>query len=67
VSHFAEQKWEAQRANQKPGRAARLICFVKDINFIDVNRLDCCKQSHLRYALLATVFTGESVEMVSLN
>ena len=43
-------------ANQKPGRAARLICLVKDINFIDVNRLDSSKQSHLSYAMLYTVF-----------
>jgi len=39
-------------ANQKPGRAARLICLVKDINFIDVNRQTTYKHSHLRYALL---------------
>jgi len=51
-----EQKWEAQRANQKPGRAARLICLVKDINFIDANRQTTYKHSHLSYALLATGF-----------
>jgi len=50
-----EQKWEAQRANQKPGKAARLICLAKDINFIDVNRLESCKRSHLSYAMLAIV------------
>jgi len=55
VIHFAEQKWEAQRANQKPGRAASLIFLVKDINFIDVNRQTTYKHSHLRYALLGLV------------
>jgi len=44
----------ARRANQKPGKAARLICLVKDINFIDVNRQTTYKHSHLRYAMLAT-------------
>jgi len=41
--------------NQKPGRAARLFCLVKDINFIDVNRQTTNKHSHLRYALLGAV------------
>jgi len=54
VIHFAEQKWETRSAkattgcaNQKPGRAARLICLVKDINFKYVNRLNSYKHSHL--------------------
>ena len=41
-------------ANQKPGKAARFFCLVKDINFIDANRLDSCKRSHLSYAMLPT-------------
>ena len=43
-------------ANQKLGKAARLICLVKDINFMNVKRLNSYKQSHLSYAMLCNVF-----------